>query len=1315
MSNTKKNLLEELQQINGFTDSYIESIKDGLVIIDTNGYIVITNNIFCSITGYAKKELLGISAPFPFWPPEFHNDYKRIYEEVLNRKQTYEFEAVYLRKDSFRIPVFMKTSTIKNKKGATIAYLISVQSINNNEDSLLSNSFPSKELYSVLNYKKGYLDLIDEKQVKSQLNTSLDLISDGLVSFDKNWCYTFINKKAGELLGKNPSSLLGKHVWTEFPEAVGKTTYKACNKAIKTKKTQIFNDYYEALDIWVENRVYPHSEGLTLYFTDITEQKRIEKLLIESEKNLDNIINNIGDPIFVKDDKSRLKFVNDAFCKTFNHSKNDIIGQTLEQDVTPEERLSFLKIDQEVLATGVENINIEKLTIKGKGTKIISTKKNRFIDSEGKKFIVGIIRDITQLKQIETQLLENEYYLRQSQKVANIGSYTVDLKTSEWTSSSVLNAIFGIEETFEKTVKSWNDLIHVEDKKRMLRYFYNCVNKKLRFDKEYRIIQHNSKKEVWVHGIGEFIFDSDANPIKMIGTIQDITERKQSQIRLEQSEKTLLEAQKIAKVGNYNLDLKTGKAQTSITFNNIANLDLDREITLDEWTDMMHPKDVSRCLEMIDKSIESGEKFNFEYRIFTNKTKELKWIHGIGEVLYNNEQPTNFFGTIQDITHRKKAEIELKVANDFTENLVMSMQEGLLMLDSQGKVIKVNDSLCNILGYSEDELIGHELPLPFVKPEDYETMQEINEKVANGEISSFQFEFIRKDKKKIIASFLAGNIKNDKDEVVAIFATIKDISDEEKTKSVLKEVAIKSTQKKDVIMKLAGFVGSDLRTAFKSVTKLASETLNVSRVSIWKFNKNKTELKCRKLFLLNENRFEKGHIITDVDRSEYFKILDAKKSILINDVEKEPIFKQFAQDYLVSNNVRSLMDILINGTDGYYGVICFEHVGNHIHDWTADEQEFAAAITTVVSSVVESYERKIADEKIIKANEKLLEANEELNKLREQLEQENVYLRNELDLVFNYEEMVYGSVEFSNVLTEVETVAPTSATVLLLGESGTGKELLARAIHNTSLRNDKPLIKVNCSAIPRELIESELFGHKKGSFTGAFSDKVGKFELADGGTLFLDEIGELPIDMQPKILRFLQEGEIEVVGGVGSKTLDVRVIAATNRNLLEEINKNRFREDLYFRLNVFPINIPALRERKDDIPLLVEHFVDKFNKAYDKHIKYIPDDSMSKLQAYNWPGNIRELENLIERASILSKSETLSIPGFETTHQKTKQLIAGKDLSLDSILRNHILQVLESCKWKISGKNSASDLLDLKPSTLRDKMSKLGIVKPKHN
>ncbi|WP_396602968.1 sigma 54-interacting transcriptional regulator [Algibacter sp. R77976] len=670
------------------------------------------------------------------------------------------------------------------------------------------------------------------------------------------------------------------------------------------------------------------------------------------------------------------------------------------------------------------------------------------------------------------------------------------------------------------------------------------------------------------------------------------------------------------------------------------------------------------------------------------------------------------FATIQNITERKKAANDLKRSKEFTEKLIMSMQEGLIILDMNGKIKLVNDSFCKILGYTEEELIGLSMPYPFAREEDYKEIANIDKKIANGEAPAFQFEFIRKNGETFLASFLIGHIKNNKGTRIALFGTLKDISEEEKAKQILINKAKKSNLKKEVILELAGLVGKDFSISLKKITKLAAKTLNVERVSIWVLNDDNSTIKCENLYVLDKNSYEKGTVLNYADNPNYFNALNKNKTILVKDAQKDNITKLFKTNYLKPNNITSLMDVFINSANGYYGIICFEHVGDTLRNWTAEDQEFATSIASIVSLMVESNERKIVENEIALTNAKLTEVNAELSSLQKQLEEENVYLRNELDLVFNYEEMVYGSLEFSNVLSEVEKVAPTNATVLLLGESGTGKELLARAVHNTSLRNSKPLIKVNCSAIPRELIESELFGHKKGSFTGAFKDKIGKFELANEGTLFLDEIGELPLDMQPKILRFLQEGEIEVVGGAGLKKLNVRVIAATNRDLIEQIEKKQFREDLYFRLNVFPIVVPPLRKRKDDIPLLVDHFVDKFNKSYDRNIKFIPDDSMNKLLSYHWPGNIRELENLIERASILSNGETLLVPGFESKKQQTKHLIHNKDSSLDAIQRSHILHVLEQCNWKISGTDSASIILDLKPSTLRDKMAKLGINKP---
>ena len=513
-----------------------------------------------------------------------------------------------------------------------------------------------------------------------------------------------------------------------------------------------------------------------------------------------------------------------------------------------------------------------------------------------------------------------------------------------------------------------------------------------------------------------------------------------------------------------------------------------------------------------------------------------------------------------------------------------------------------------------------------------------------------------------------------------------------------------------MIIKLASLVGTDYKEALNNITALSAKTLNVGRGSVLKFNKEKTEMFCEKSYIRKNDSYESGQVFSRKINEKYFETINKGEIVRASNAQISDILEGFMEDHLIPLNIKSKLSIPIQGINEVYGILCFEEVDDK-HIWSTDEEEFATSIANLVSLMIQSTERKLAEKASVLANNQLTLANDELNKLRNQLEQENVYLRNELDLVFNYEDMVYGSAEFSDVLTELEKVAPTKATVLLLGESGTGKELLARAVHNISTRNNKPLIKVNCAAIPRELLESELFGHKKGSFTGAFNDKIGKFELADQGTLFLDEIGELPLDMQPKILRFLQEGEIEVVGGSGTKKLDVRVIAATNRDLKEEIDKKRFREDLFFRLNVFPIKVPALRKRKDDIPLLVEHFVEKFNKDYGKNIKYIADEAMNMLKNYSWPGNIRELENLIERAAILSTEDTLFIPGFESSNQMINP-INKKDLSLDVAQRDHILRILEQCDWKISGPNGASELLAVKPSTLRDKMKKLDLKKP---
>ena len=306
-----------------------------------------------------------------------------------------------------------------------------------------------------------------------------------------------------------------------------------------------------------------------------------------------------------------------------------------------------------------------------------------------------------------------------------------------------------------------------------------------------------------------------------------------------------------------------------------------------------------------------------------------------------------------------------------------------------------------------------------------------------------------------------------------------------------------------------------------------------------------------------------------------------------------------------------------------------------------------------------------------------------------------------------FEQIIGNSPALESVLEQVQQVAPTDSTVLIQGETGTGKELIARAVHDLSSRFGRPFIKLNCAAIPFDLLESELFGHERGAFTGAISQKVGRFELADKGTLFLDEVGDIQPGLQPKLLRVLQEQEFERLGGTRTHHVDVRLVAATNRNLVDMVKRNEFRSDLYYRLNVFPIPLPPLRERRGDIPALVEHFVEIYARRMNKQIEDIPPETMSAISSFHWPGNIRELQNFVERSVILSSGNSLHAPLAELA--RSPETESSGAVTLEDAERDHIRKILESTKWVVSGPNGAAARLGIKRSTLYFRMQKLGI------
>ena len=406
------------------------------------------------------------------------------------------------------------------------------------------------------------------------------------------------------------------------------------------------------------------------------------------------------------------------------------------------------------------------------------------------------------------------------------------------------------------------------------------------------------------------------------------------------------------------------------------------------------------------------------------------------------------------------------------------------------------------------------------------------------------------------------------------------------------------------------------------------------------------------------------------------------------------------RDYVSRAGLLAIVGVPVAVGDNSTLVLSTSDFGQH-RDWTRRDVDRLQLIANILAG---AFHRRRID---IELQARIAE----ISSLKTRLEHENVYLREEIKATHDFAEIIGHSARLQAALAQVARVAPTGAAVLLQGETGTGKELLARAIHARSPRKHQPMIKVDCAAIPPTLIESELFGHEKGAFTGAVSTRVSRFEVAHGGTLFLDEIGELPIELQPKLLRLLQDGEFERVGSNRTIKVDVRIIAATHRDLAVASRDGSFRQDLYYRLSVFPIEVPPLRARRDDIPLLVWGIINQRQDELRKKIARVRRQDMDALQAYDWPGNVRELQNVIERALILTTGDMLQLDGafasapVEGMHRHESQ-------RLDVVERDHLVAVLEQCGWRINGPGHAADVLGLKPNTLRFRMKRLNIARP---
>ncbi len=708
------------------------------------------------------------------------------------------------------------------------------------------------------------------------------------------------------------------------------------------------------------------------------------------------------------------------------------------------------------------------------------------------------------------------------------------------------------------------------------------------------------------------------------------------------------------------------------------------------------------------------EQFQIEKQ-YRRKDGSLVWVRNNVSLVPGTESMPRFIMALsEDITERKQAEEALQKSEGRVRLILDCAAEAIFGCDPEGTCLFCNPAAVRLLGYDEPvQLLGKNMhalehhtrkdgtPFPIDECPIYVGFHKNLGVHIDDDI------FWRKDGTSFPVEYWSHPMLRDGKTVGAVI-TFFDITERKKAEEAL----LKSEQRKCSLLEVNNAIINNLtqEALFASAYEAIRRVVSFDRAA---FLLHQPEAKTLKLLSMD----------SDTEESEFFRlgkeydlqetsvsawVLDLQQAVVRGDLEKE---QQSAGDQrLVAEGIQS------------YCVVPLVAMGNSIGTftvWSETKNRYSEADAELLQEVANQVALAIAN----------MKSYEEIAALKARLEKENVYLQEEIRTVHNFEEIVGNNPTLLELLRRVDQVAPTDSSVLIYGETGTGKELIARAIHDRSTRKNRPLVKVNCSAISAGLVESELFGHVKGAFTGAFERRIGRFELADGGTIFLDEVGELPLETQVKLLRVLQEREFEPVGSNRSVRVDVRIIAATNRNLQESISAGSFRSDLYYRLNVFPLEVPPLRERRSDIPQLAMFFLSRYSRNLGKKMEGISTAATERLIHYSWPGNVRELQNVIERALILShgpilelETDLISVSASEAPRDAEREVAAAAPptapssslKTLEEVERAHISAVLQQTRGVIEGANGAAKTLGMHPNTLRHRMEKLGIKRSAH-
>ena len=637
---------------------------------------------------------------------------------------------------------------------------------------------------------------------------------------------------------------------------------------------------------------------------------------------------------------------------------------------------------------------------------------------------------------------------------------------------------------------------------------------------------------------------------------------------------------------------------------------------------------------------------------------------------------------IRDATEQRAAQEALRLNDLRLRSIVENIGEyAIYMLDRDGHILTWNPGAEHLKGYKADEVLGLHYSRFFTQ-EDQESGQPaelLRQAVVRERVEEEGWR-VRKDGSRFWANIVLTAIRDSTGAVTGFAKITRDVTGQKQAQE-------------SMIAELSGLLlaNMDIRKMLDAISASLHRTVPHDAAALMLFDEAAGKLRVQVLAAGGDTGAAQGEVLLDPNASIAGQAFRTRRPVILNRIDRWP-FALESMHHLTRQGLQSGVWVPL------------------IHrERTLGSMMVASRVESAFSQRDIEILGQIAGQVSMAVNNAL--AFKQIAELRDRLAYEKQYLEEEINVEHRFEDIVGESTGLRNVLRQIETVAPTDATVLIQGETGTGKELLARAIHRLSPRNERTFIKLNCAAIPAGLLESELFGHEKGAFTGAIARKMGRLELAHEGTLFLDEVGELPLDLQPKLLRALQEREFERLGGTRPIPVNVRLIAATNRDLGKMVAEKQFRNDLFYRLKVFPVIAPPLRERAADIPILVRHFVSHHARRMGKTIETIPPEVMAALVAWKWPGNIRELENFLERAVILSRGPVLYVPLAELEAQKEEEEDKGEaaNPTLEAAERDHILRALREAKGIIGGPGGAAGRLGLKRTTLNSKIKKLGI------